>query len=130
VGDQAYEISVDVEVSGAAHGGLLLYYSARLFCGMGHDGETLATYRSGQRSFWRESAPAVARIHLRIINDHHIITQYYSADGISWIRTGLRMETSGYNTNTAGELLSLRPALFACGSGEVRFRDFRYRRLA
>lgn len=46
------------------------------------------------------------------------------------IKRSLRMETSGYNTNTADELLSLRPGLFAIGSGSVRFRNFRYRALA
>ena len=28
-----------------------------------------------------------------------------------------------------GDLLSLRPALYATGDGEARFRDFRYRTL-
>jgi len=28
-----------------------------------------------------------------------------------------------------GDLLSLRPALYAAGDGEARFRDFTYRRL-
>lgn len=130
VGDQAYEVSVDLELVGSVEGGLLLFYSSRLFCGMGHDGRAMATYRSGMRSFWAEPAPEARRIRLKIVNDRHIITAYYSADGVAWTRHGLRMETSGYHTNTADELVSLRPALFACGQGRVRFRDFRYRALA
>ena len=39
----------------------------------------------------------------------------------------MRYETSGYHANTVGDLLSLRPALYAAGEGEARFRDFRYR---
>jgi xylan 1,4-beta-xylosidase len=52
---------------------------------------------------------------------------YYRATGAEWTRHGLRIETSGYHTNTADELLSLRPALFATGAGEARFRNFSYR---
>jgi xylan 1,4-beta-xylosidase len=124
VGDQAYEISVDMELSELSSGGLLLFYSGRLYCGMGHDGVKMLTYRSGDLCFWQEPAPALRRIHLKIVNDRHI------ANGVDWRRHGLRMETSGYNTNTADELLSLRPALFATGTGEVRFRKFTFRALS
>jgi xylan 1,4-beta-xylosidase len=41
----------------------------------------------------------------------------------------VRSEVSGYNANTVDDLLSLRPALFAAGSGAARFKDFRYRAL-
>ncbi|ACL41487.1 glycoside hydrolase family 43 [Pseudarthrobacter chlorophenolicus A6] len=128
VGEQRYEVTVEAEFSGGAQGGLLLYYSDRLFCGMGHDGDRLWSYRAGKNiPYWREPAPAASTIHFRMVNDAHIVTQYYSTDGINWTRHGLRYEMSGYNTNTAGELLSLRPALFATGSGQVRFRNFQYR---
>jgi xylan 1,4-beta-xylosidase len=130
VGDHAYECSVELEMTGDVQGGLLLFYSRRLYCGMGHDGKRMTTYRSGSASpYWREAAPTVRRLHMKIVNDRHIVTMYYSADGVQWTRHGLRMETSGYNTNTADELLSLRPGLFAVGTGSVRFRNFRYRAL-
>jgi xylan 1,4-beta-xylosidase len=96
---------------------------------MGHDGKALSTYRSGELSFWREPAPALRQLFLRIVNNEHIVTMYYSENGADWTRHGLRIETSGYNTNTIDDLLSLRPALFAVGKGEVRFRNFAYRAL-
>ncbi len=131
VGDLAYEISVEMEVGPAAQGGLLLFYDRRLYLGMGHDGKEMATYQCGEKVFyWKEPAPATRRLHLKIVNDHHIVTFYYSTDGKSWTRHGLRSETSGYHSNTVGGLLSLRPALFAAGSGEVRFRHFQYRGLS
>lgn len=129
-GDHAYECSVELEVEGQAQGGLLLFYSARLFCGMGHDGTRMTTYNKGLTAYLREPAPAVRRLHLRIVNERHIVSMYYSEDGQAWQRHSLRSETSGYNHNTAGEFLSLRPALFAAGQGQVRFRNFRYRALA
>jgi hypothetical protein len=39
------------------------------------------------------------------------------------------MEVSGYHHNVGYDFLSLRPAVYAAGTGEVRFRDFKYRAL-
>jgi xylan 1,4-beta-xylosidase len=130
IGDHAYEISVEVEATGGSEGGLLLFYNRSLYLGMGFDGVKMTTYQSGQKVFyWNEAAPKSPRLELRIVNDHHIVTFYYRAGDGPWTRHGLRSETSGYNTNTAGDLLSLRPGLFATRTGEVHFRNFRYRAL-
>ena len=69
------------------------------------------------------------RLHIRIRNDRHIVTMDYSVDGRAWRRYDRGMELSGYHHNVAYEFLSLRPALYAAGTGEVRFRNFRYRSL-
>jgi xylan 1,4-beta-xylosidase len=129
VGDRAYEISVEVELDGEANGGLLLFFNDRLFTGMGIDGTRMTTYRGGKASYWPEPAPAARRMHMRIVNEAQIVTFYYSLDGKTWTRHGVRSEISGYNANTADDLLSLRPGLVAAGSGSVRFRNFRYRAL-
>lgn len=50
-------------------------------------------------------------------------------DGTNWTRHAVRSEVSGYNANTMDELASLRPALYAAGTGQGVFRDFRYRAL-
>ena len=105
----------------------LLFFNRRLFIGMGYDGTTLMTYKGGQVSFWREPAPQSRTLHLRIVNDRHVLTFYYSVDGRTWTRHGLRSEASGYHANVADDLASLRPALFSSGAGAVGFRDFRYR---
>jgi len=119
-----------LELEGEAEGGLLLWYNDRLFIGMGHDGKRMNTYRGGKLSFWREPAPETRRLHLKIRNDRHIVTFFYSADGDNWTEHGLRSEVSGYNANTIDDLQGLKPALFAAGAGSVRFRDYRYRALA
>lgn len=126
VGDRAYDVRVEVELTGTAQGGLLLFFNDRLFLGMGIDGERMVTYRGGKPSYWREPAPAGSRLFLRIVNDRQIVTFFYSLDGQSWTRHGVRSEVSGYNANTMDDLLSLRPALFAAGGGAVRFRNFAY----
>lgn len=130
VGDRAYEVSVELELIGKPTGGLLLFFNDRLFLGMGIDGEKMVSYRGGKPSYWSEPAPALRRMHLRIVNDHQIATFYYSPDGRDWTRHAVRSEVSGYHSNTMDDLLSLRPALFAAGQGSVRFAGFTYRALA
>ena len=106
----------------------MLFYNDRLFLGMGIDGSRMITYKGGKPSYWQEPAPQETR-HLRIVNDRNIVSFYYSTDGLSWTRHEVRSEVSGYNANTVDDLASLRPALFAAGTGRVRFRNYRYRAL-
>jgi xylan 1,4-beta-xylosidase len=129
VGDRAFEVSVAMELDGQAEGGLLLFFNDRLFLGMGHNGQKMTTYRGGKAGYWQEPAPATRRLHLRIVNDHQIVTFYYSQDGREWTRHAVRSEVSGYNANTIDDLMSLRPALFAAGTGSVRFSDYQFRAL-
>lgn len=130
-GDHAYEVEVELELipegDHALEGGLLLFFNDRLFCGMGIDGDRMLSYSGGQTTHWREPAPASTRIALRIRNDEHVVTGWYRIPNGAWTRHGVRYETSGYQPNTIGDLLSLRPALYAAGSGAVRFRSFEYR---
>lgn len=130
VGDHAYEVTIKIDLDGSVEAGLLLFYNSRLFLGMGIDGSRMKTYRGGQSGYWREPAPASRTMHLRIVNDRNIVTFFYSLDGKTWTRHAVRNEVSGYNANTMDDLASLRPALFAAGSGTATFRDFRYRALA
>ncbi len=129
VGERAYDFSVEVELIGDAQGGLLLFFDDRLFLGMGIDGKRMTSYRGGKAAYWQEPAPAVRRLYLRIVNDHQIVTMYYSQNGADWTRHAVRSEVSGYNANTMDNLLSLRPAVFATGTGKVAFRNFRFKAL-
>jgi xylan 1,4-beta-xylosidase len=127
-GDRSYEVEVTLAgVEPGACGGLLLFFNRVLFLGMGWDGAAMTTYGGGHRSHFVEPVAPSGPLHLRIRNDEHIVTLFHSADGVDWIRHGLRFETSGYHANTVSDLLSLRPALFAAGRGTATFRDFRYR---
>ncbi|MDF8334638.1 family 43 glycosylhydrolase [Novosphingobium cyanobacteriorum] len=130
VGDRAYEVTVEVALEGNVTGGLLLFFDDRAYLGMGIDGSRMTSYRGGNASYWPEPAPPARRMFMRIENRDQIVTFYYSLDGKAWTRHGVRSEVSGYNANTVDNLLSLRPALFASGEGQVRFRNFVYRALA
>ena len=127
-GDHAYEVTVTLTLPGdGCTAGLLLFFNHALFLGMGFDGTAMVTYGGGHPGHWREPVPVTDTLHLRIVNDRHIVTMFHSPDGVEWTRHGLRSEASGYHANTAADLQSLRPALYAAGSGVAGFSDFRYR---
>jgi xylan 1,4-beta-xylosidase len=119
-GLHAYQAEVELELEGDVEGGVLLFFNSRLFVGMGITGDRMRSYSGGIETHWREPAPPTRRIELRLVNDHHIVTGWYRVPGGEWTRHAIRYETSGYHANTIGDLLSLRPALYAAGSGSVR----------
>ena len=74
---------------------------------------------------------AVSKLSIRLMNDRNILTIHTSDDGRqTWRKFDVQMEVSGYHHNVAYDFLSLRPALYAAGQGEVRFRNFTYEALS
>jgi beta-xylosidase len=72
------------------------------------------------------SASPSRKLHLRLVNDRNVITLYTSADGQQWSRYRSTLEVSGYHHNVAGGFISFRPAIYAAGQGQVKFRNFGY----
>jgi xylan 1,4-beta-xylosidase len=128
-GDQAYEVQVELEISPGATAGLLVFYSSRLYAGLGFAEKNLVMHRYGTERRVDKPAAMGRRLHLRLANENHIITIHTSVDGKTWERFGTRMEVSAYHHNAVGDFLSLRPAIYAAGEGEVKIRDFKYRAL-
>jgi beta-xylosidase len=128
-GDPAYEIEVEIETAGKVTAGLLVFYSRRLYGGLAFDEESLVLHRYGLDRRGPKPAGLGRRAFLRLINDRHLVSLYYSADGREWTRYDTRMDVSGYHHNTVYDFLSLRPAIYVSGDGEARFRGFRYRAL-
>ncbi|HVU17113.1 MAG TPA: family 43 glycosylhydrolase [Candidatus Didemnitutus sp.] len=128
-GDPAYEISVEIERDETATGGLLLFYSERLFAGFGFSEANMLEYLKGDTTPFPRPANIGRHFFLRLRNNHHVVTVWYSPEGTNWTKHWMQFEVSGYNHNVAGGFLSLRPALVATGAGEVRFRNFRYQTL-
>lgn len=136
-GDQAYRITVDIETSSPAEGGMLLYYNRRLYAGLGFGPQGLVMHRYGlQRP--RGAIPGqrdpgggpVRKLAIRLTNQNNILTIHTSADDRqTWRKFDVQMEVSGYHHNVAYDFLSLRPALYAAGEGDVRFRNFTYEAL-
>lgn len=70
------------------------------------------------------------RLQLRLKCVRHVLTLYSRASADqSWAKFPVQMDVTGYHHNTAGGFASLRPALYAAGSGEARFSNLRYRAL-
>lgn len=126
-GDHAYEIEVEVDCDDGATAGLLVFYSERLFAGLGFSKESMLEYSKGDTQAFPKQTPIGRHYFLRLRNDRHIVTLWHSSDGEHWAKHWMQFEVSGYHHNVAGGFLSLRPALMAAGSGEVRFRNFKYK---
>jgi xylan 1,4-beta-xylosidase len=139
VGDQSYQVEVDVEVDGGAEAGLVLFYNRRLYAGLGLGPDGLVMHRYGLQRLRGTPAgqrddPAASRVpaamRIRLSNERNILTIHTSLDqGLSWQKFDVQMEVSGYHHNVAYDFLSLRPALYAAGQGEARFANFKYRGL-
>lgn len=128
-GDHAYEFEVEIDSDADATAGVLLFYSSRLYAGLGSSATDFIMHRYGTERVGAKPAHLGRTVHFRVRNDRHILTIWYSADGRQWEKFHTQMEVSGYHHNVAYDFLSLRPALYAAGTGEVRFRNFRYRAL-
>lgn len=128
-GDRAFSVEVDIDVDDACTAGLLMFYSRRLYCGLGFDAQGFVLHRYGLE---RRSGglPAGTRsLRLRMAVADHVVTLYHRVDAGPWVKFGVQIEVSGYHHNVAGDFLSLRPAIYAAGAGLARFRDFRYQAL-
>ncbi|MEO8063919.1 MAG: family 43 glycosylhydrolase [Pseudomonadota bacterium] len=126
-GDQAYACEVQIEVEGAATGGVLFFYNKRMYAGLGFNERQLVRHRTAIDAPRAKPAGIGRRLFIRFENDRHIVTFHTSPDGLTWTKFDTQMEISGYHHNTAYDFLSVRPGLYAAGSGKVRFRNFRYR---
>lgn len=139
VGDQSYEVEVDITIDAAAEAGLVLFYNRRLYAGLGFSKNGLMMHRYGmQRALGTtpgqdidpDAQQSRDSMRIRIRNDWNILTIHSSNDsGRSWQKFGVQMEVSGYHHNVAYDFLSLRPAIYAAGKGSATFSDFTYRGL-
>jgi xylan 1,4-beta-xylosidase len=130
VGDLSYEVSVELAISGEGHGGLGLFYDERGHVGIGFSTTQLLTYGYGQEHAWMREAVATRRVRIHLANRENVVTFRYSHDdGKTWKQHPWQMEVSGLHHNVFGGFVSLRPALFSAGAGEVRARNFVYKGL-
>ena len=108
---------------------MLLFYSPKLYCGLGFSESGLVMHRVATQ---RRNAPPAdfgKRLQIKLQNDRHIVTGWTRTPGQRWTQYGVRFETSGYNHNTAWDFLSLRPGLYCAGKGSALIRSVTYRAL-
>jgi beta-xylosidase len=128
-GDHAYEVEVEIDADAGATAGLLLFYNRRLYVGLGYSSTNFIMHSYGIERPGGKPPSLGQHVFLRLRNDRQIVTIDYSADGRTWERYDRGMEVSGYHHNVGYDFLSLRPAIYAAGSGEIRLRNFKYRAL-
>lgn len=139
VGDQAYQVEVDVTTDASTEAGLVLFYNRRLYAGLGIGPHGMVMHRYGLQRLLgtapgqRDDPVAKSNkqsVRIRLHNDRNILTIYTSHDaGSSWQKFAVQMEVSGYHHNVAYDFLSLRPALYVAGEGTASFANFVYKGL-
>ena len=126
IGDHVYEAELSFDLRGEVEGGLLLYYNARMFVGVGFSATTMVTYNYGERQRWMDTAVSTRNVSIRVRNDHDIVTWYYALDGITWVQHPWQMEVSGMHHNVFGGFLSLKLAIYTAGKGSILLRRLSY----
>ena len=104
------------------------YYNSSYYVGEGFGPRGTMRFRRDKGGV-RQRIPDVTHVWLRLRNDHQVVSAYYSLDGVNWKKDDWGIEISGYNHNTFHEFQSMLPGLVAAGEGEVKFSNFKYRKL-
>jgi len=136
-GAHNYEFSVKINKDSTATAGLMLFYNSDFYVGTGFDNKERLGWRKGavkaraaQKA--RPDGPVgrgKTQLWLKIKNIDQIMTAYYSDDGINWKKEGWARDISGYHHNTLYDFISILPGLFAYGEGEVKFSEFKFKKL-
>jgi len=121
-----YEISAKINIDSNAVGGLVLFYNDDYYVGTGMDTEKRIRWRKGGiKGTWAHEGGTQMWLKIRTID--HIVTGYYSYDGVNWTKEIWGVDMSGYHHNTLYGFISVLPGLFAYGEGEVRFSNFEFK---
>lgn len=128
-GDRRYELQVELDILGEGHGGLALFYDERGHAGIAFSRTQMLSYGYGQEHHWMREAMSTSKVHIRLRNIDNVLTFWFSHDAKTWTQHPWQMEVSGLHHNVFGGFVSLRPALFSAGPGEVRLRNFVYQGL-
>jgi xylan 1,4-beta-xylosidase len=125
VGGHSYSVEIDVGVSSGCEAGLMLFYDP------GHTAGILIApggieIKIPNGSVKNRTEKGATRATFRVVNDRQEVDFYYRLPGQPWQRTETSAEISGLQHNVLGGFLDVRPAIYACGSGQATFRAFRY----
>ncbi len=123
----AYDASIEVELpDDGTEAGFLLFYSHDCRIGLG---ASAGRIRQILRNWPQDIAcPEVGRhLKFRVVNREQEAWFYLLNSAGEEIARPMVIEVSGFHHNVFGGFVSLRLAIYAMGSGEVRFRHFRYR---
>jgi xylan 1,4-beta-xylosidase len=125
VGGHSYTVEADIEIQQGCEAGLMLFYNPQFAAGLTMSSEGIAVrVPSGYRH--ARMAVGAARATLRIVNDRQEVDFFYRLPHQPWQKTETSCEISAMQHNLLGGFLGVRPALYACGSGDATIRNFRF----
>src|SRR5450432_917473 len=81
VGDRSYEAEITLDIGDDAQAGICLFYSERMFCGIGFSNTRMFTYQYGQEHSWMRQNMATQIVRLRVTNHDNVVTFYYQRKG-------------------------------------------------
>jgi len=126
-GDRIWEAEISLKPENQAVGGLILYYSERMYCGLSFGNGTMFTYHYGQEHSWMRQSLKFNTVRIRFHCAAQVLTMYYSLDDQAWQRHPWQMEVSGMNHNVFGGFTCLKIGLLSLGTGKVKFSHFTYK---
>ena len=126
-GAHSYEFEAEIDIEGDVKAGLTLIYDSVFNVGTGFDQKNRYRYRRNEAG--RRGASMGKHLWLRLRNDNHVVTGYWSEDGKHWTLDDWGMEVSGFSHHTLHQFQSLLPGVFVQGNGQATFRNFKYREL-
>ena len=127
-----YEIETEIEMEGEGTAGMMLFYSPTAYLGLGVDRAGAVTRMQKDFDLFGRGSPLPRGKRcaaLRIVNNKQDVLVYYRNSAGYWQNVPPALDVSAANHNVLGGWHCLRPALFACGSGQARFHSFTYRPL-
>ncbi len=117
-----YQVEIDV-MPGKTNKTGLLFYSHNRYMGLELDGSTI--YRLTGNGYSREQIKDVENnspVRFRLSNDHNDLLYWYSIDnGKNWTRIDFVNNLTNWGGGT------IRPGVYATGTGEALFKNFTYK---
>ncbi len=124
-----YEVETELSLDSNVEAGVILFYNELAWITFGvKDGQLVYTFRRGE-GYPRRSLdlPAGAKsVRIKAINLRQDVVFYYSVDGSDWKKYERSNDIQGFQHNVFGSFSSVRPGVYAVGSGDARFDYFRY----
>jgi beta-xylosidase len=77
-GDHAYEVEVEIDADPGTSAGLLLFYSRKLYAGLGYSAKNLIMHQYGTERSGAKPADLGQHLFIRLRNDRHIVTMFHA----------------------------------------------------
>ena len=104
IGDRSYEAEITLDIGDDAQAGICLFYSERMFCGIGFSKTQMFTYQYGQEHTWMRHPMATQTVRLRVTNHANIVTFYYMRNDQPWVKHPWQMESIRLSPQRPGRL--------------------------